>query len=45
MGNPVYLMPNGEIVGSEEGMKRIVDRIVYPQYSPLSDTVRLIKLR
>lgn len=45
MGTPVYLLPNGETVVAEDAMKRIVDRTVYPQYSPLSDTVRLIKLR
>lgn len=45
MGTPVYLLPNGETVVAEDAMKWIVDRTVYPQYSPLSDTVRLIKLR
>lgn len=42
MGEPVYLLPNGNIISEDEAMNRMLEGKVYPKYSSLTDTVRLV---
>lgn len=42
MGEPVYLLPNGQVISNDEAMNRMVEGKVYPKYSSLTDTVRLV---
>lgn len=43
MGEPIYYLPNGQKITTEEAMDRIMTGGVYPQFSSLTDTVRLVK--
>lgn len=45
MAQPIYVNSNGSTVPQNEALKLILDGMVVPQYSPLSDTVRLSKRR
>ena len=45
MAQPIYVTSTGSTIPQNEALKLIVDGSVFPEYSPLSDTVRLIKRR
>lgn len=43
MNEEAYLMPSGETIPKDEALKLVLKGYYIPQYSPLSDTVKLIK--